>query len=169
MLNKSLWLFIFFFTCLGIYGNDSLLVDKEWTERRTIYVNKEEIDSIGEDSLIENYGIACGYDGCKKMEFSSNHRFRMTYPYDRILNGKWNLKNDILTIVYDKKEKWGKKRYKFKIKYRKKIIKEKECPTLYLFATKGHVRACYIFCYYNEESLGQIQRKKYDDIIKCKT
>ena len=150
MLNKSFLLIIIFFTCLGVYSNDSLLVDKEWTERRTIYVNKEEIDSIGEDSLIENNGIACGYDGCKKLEFLSNHRFRMTYPYDRIQNGKWNLENDILTMVYDKKEKWGKKRYKFKIKYRKKYIKDKGCPTLYLFAIKGRVRACYIFCNYNE-------------------
>ena len=48
----------------------------------------------------------------------------MIYPYNRVRNGKWNLKNDILTIVYDKKEKWEKKTYKFKVKYRKKRIKK---------------------------------------------
>lgn len=148
MMNNYLFLYIFIFTSLGVYGNDSLLVDKKWTEKRTIYVNKEEIDSIGEDSLIENYGIACGYDGCKEIEFLSNHRFRMIFPRDTVQNGKWNLENDILTIVYDKRDKWGKKRNKFKIKYRKKHVKDKECPTLYLFAIKGRVRVCYIFCNY---------------------
>ena len=146
MLNKSFLLIILFFTCLGVYSNDSLLVDKEWTERRTIYVNKEEFDSIGENSLIENYGIACGYDGCKKLEFLTNHRFKMIYPYDRIRNGKWKLKDDILTITFNKRER-KKKKYKFKIKYKEK----KECPTLYLFETKGSIRACYIFCNYEFE------------------
>ena len=149
-MNNSIYLFIFFFTSLGVYGNDSLFVDKEWTEKRTIYINKKDIDSIGEDSLIENHGIACGYDGCKKLEFFTNNRFRMIYPYNRVRNGKWNLKNDILTIVYDKKEKWEKKTYKFKVKYRKKRIKKTECPTLYLISIKGHVRACYIFCNYKD-------------------
>ena len=148
MLNKSLFLYIFFFASLGVYGNDSLLVDKEWTERRTIFVHKKDIDSIGEDSLIENYGIACGYDGCKKLEFLTNHRFRVTYPYDRVRYGNWNLNNNILTIVYDKKEKREKKCNKFKIKYRQKYIRKKECPILYLFAIKGRVRVCYIFCNY---------------------
>ena len=151
MLNKSLFLYIFFFASLGVYGNDSLLVDKEWTERRTIFVHKKDIDSIGEDSLIENYGIACGYDGCKKLEFLTNHRFRVTYPYDRVRYGNWNLNNNILTIVYDKKEKREKKCNKFKIKYRQKYIRKKECPILYLFAIKGRVRVCYIFCNYQSE------------------
>ena len=48
MMNNYLFLYIFIFTSLGVYGNDSLLVDKKWTEKRTIYVNKEEIDSIGD-------------------------------------------------------------------------------------------------------------------------
>ena len=150
MLNKSYFFILFFFTCLGVYSNDSLLVDKEWTERQTIFVNKDRLYSVGEDSLIENNGIACGYDGCKKLEFLSNHRFRMIYPYDRIRNGKWNLKDGILTMVFDKREKKEIKRYKFKIKYRKKYIKKKECPTLYLFESKGRVRACYIFCNYKD-------------------
>ena len=151
MMNNYLFLYIFFFASLGVYGNDSLLVDKEWTERRTIFVHKKDIDSIGEDSLIENYGIACGYDGCKKLEFLTNHRFRVTYPYDRVRYGNWNLNNNILTIVYDKKEKREKKCNKFKIKYRQKYIRKKECPILYLFAIKGRVRVCYIFCNYQSE------------------
>ena len=54
---------------IGVYGNDSILVNREWTERRTIYVKESEIDSIGEDTVIENNGIACGNDGCIKIEF----------------------------------------------------------------------------------------------------
>ncbi len=149
-MNKLLILCLSFFTSMVVCANDSILVNKEWTERQTIFINEKEVNSIGEDSVIENNGIACGYDGCKKLEFLSNHRFRMIYPYDRIRNGKWNLKDGILTMVFDKREKKEIKRYKFKIKYRKKYIKKKECSTLYLFESKGRVRACYIFCNYKD-------------------
>ncbi len=150
MKNKLLYFCLFIFTSIDVYSNDSILVDRVWTERRTIYVNKEEIDSIGEDSLIENYGIACGYDGCKRLEFLRNHQFRKKYPYGRDRLGKWYLEGDILTIVYDKRERFTKRKNKFKIKYRQKYIRGKECPTLYLFETKGRACACFIFCNYND-------------------
>ena len=126
----------------GAKANDSILVDKEWTERRTIFYNEEEMDSIGEGPIIEEGGIACGYAGCIKIEFLSNHRFRKVYPYGKVCLGSWYLKDDVLTIVYDKRERKEKKRYRFKIKYREK----KECPTLYLFEINKI--ACYIFCNY---------------------
>ena len=126
----------------GANANDSILVDKVWTERRTIFYSEEEMDSIGEGSMIENGGIACGYAGCIKIEFLSNHRFRKVYPYGKVRLGSWYLKDDVLTIVYDKRERKEKKRYRFKIKYREK----KECPTLYLFEINKI--ACYIFCNY---------------------
>ena len=134
------------FTKLGVHANDSILVEKVWTERRTIFCNKEEIGSIGEDTLIENYGIACGYWGCKEILFFSNHQFKESYPDGRAYMGKWMLKDDLLTIVYNKRERGEKKKLKFKIKYRQK----KECPTLYLFEIKGRVRVCYIYCSYND-------------------
>lgn len=143
-MNKLLFIGWLFFGSIGAYGNDSILVNREWTERLTIFVKETEIDSIGEDSVIENNGIACGYDGCIKIEFSNNYQIRKIYPNGRVRNGKWILEDDILTIVYDKKERWEKKKNKFKIKYRTK----NGYPTLYLFAIKGHVRACYIFCNY---------------------
>ena len=64
-----LLLFMAFFTGMGAYCNDSILVNKEWTERITIFVNETSLDSIGENPIIENNGIKCGYDGCKKIFF----------------------------------------------------------------------------------------------------
>ena len=130
---------------VGVYGNDSILIDKIWTERRTIFYNEEEMDSIGEGPMIEDTGIACGYAGCRKIEFLSNHRFKKTYPWGEVCLGSWNLKDDVLTIIFDKRERKGKKKYRFKIKYREK----EECPTLYLFEIKRI--ACYIFCDYRLE------------------
>ena len=124
---------------------DSILIDKIWTERRTIFYNEEEMDSIGEGPMIEDTGIACGYAGCRKIEFLSNHRFKKTYPWGEVCLGSWNLKDDVLTIIFDKRERKGKKKYRFKIKYREK----EECPTLYLFEIKRI--ACYIFCDYRLE------------------
>ena len=145
IMNKLLLLCLSLFTCIGVYANDSILIEKIWTERRTILYGEEEMDSIGEGSLIENYGIACGYAGCKKIEFLTNHRFRKIYPWGEVFSGNWNLKDDVLTIIYDKRERKGKKKYRFKIKYREK----EGCPTLYLFEIKGI--ACYIFCNYKDE------------------
>lgn len=54
-------------------------------------------------------GIKCGYAGCIEIEFLRNHRFRKIYPNGEIYIGSWNLKNDVLTIRYDKKEREGKK------------------------------------------------------------
>ena len=45
----------------GAKANDSILVDKEWTERRTIFYSEEEMDSIGEGSIIEDGGIIAKY------------------------------------------------------------------------------------------------------------
>ena len=142
MLNKLFLFCLSLFACLGVYANDSILVEKVWTERRTFLYDKEEMDSIGEDSLIENYGIACGYWGCEELVFYGNHQFKKKYPDGKVRIGRWNLTDDMLTITYDKREKKTKKRYWFKVKYRVK----KECPTLYLFDIKGCV--CYIFCNY---------------------
>jgi len=133
---------------MGVYANDSILVDKVWTQRVIVIYGEEEMDSIGEGPLVENDGIKCGYAGCIEIEFLRNHRFRKIYPNGEIYLGSWNLKNDVLTIIYDKREREGKKKYRFKIKYREK----EECPTLYLFEMKGI--ACYIFCNYNEETVG---------------
>lgn len=142
-MNKVVFLLLLF-TKLSVYANDSIFVDKIWTERRTIFYNKEEMVFIGEDSLIEDYGIACGYFGCKEIFFFSNHQFKKIYPDGRICLGKWGLKDDLLTIVYNKRERGKKKKDKYKVKYREK----EECPTFYLFERKGRVRACYIFCNY---------------------
>ena len=131
---------------MGVYANDSILVDKVWTQRVIVIYGEEEMDSIGESPLVENDGIKCGYAGCIEIEFLRNHRFRKIYPNGEIYLGSWNLKNDILTIRYDKREREGKKKYRFKIKYREK----EECPTLYLFEMKDI--ACYIFCNYNEKT-----------------
>jgi hypothetical protein len=133
---------------MGVYANDSILVDKVWTQRVIVMYDKEEMDSIGEGPMVENHGIKCGYAGCIEIEFLRNHRFRKIYPNGEIYLGSWNLKNDVLTIRYDKREREGKKKYRFKIKYREK----EECPTLYLFEIKSI--ACYIFCNYNEETVG---------------
>lgn len=141
-MNKVLLLCLAFFACLRVFANDSILVDKVWTERRTILYDKEEMDTIGEDSLIEDCGIACGYSGCEEMVFYGNHQFKKKYPDGKVRIGKWNLTDDILTITYDKREK-RRKKYRFKIKYRVK----KECPTLYLFEIKGCVY--YIVCNYD--------------------
>ena len=133
---------------MGVYANDSILVDKVWTQRVIVIYGEEEMDSIGEGPLVENDGIKCGYAGCIEIEFLRNHRFRKIYPNGEIYLGSWNLKNDVLTIRYDKREREGKKKYRFKIKYREK----EECSTLYLFEIKSI--ACYIFCNYNEETVG---------------
>ena len=143
-MNKLLLIGWFVLGSIGAYCNDSILVNREWTERQTIYVKEAEIDSIGEDSFIENNGIACGYDGCIKIEFLNNYIFRKIYPNGKVRHGRWILEDNILTIVYDKKERWEKKKCKFIIKYRNK----KGYPTLYLFKIKGRIRACYIFCNY---------------------
>ncbi|UKK50759.1 hypothetical protein L6472_12210 [Prevotella sp. E13-17] len=157
-MNKLLLFCMSLFAYLGVYGNDSILVDRVWTERRTVFYNKEEMDSIGEGPIIENSGIACGYAGCTKIEFLRNHRFRKIYPYGKVCPGRWMIKGDVLTIIYDKKERRGKKRYRFKIKYREK----EECPTLYLFEIK-HI-ACYIFCdYHNVIRRGAVLPERVDE------
>lgn len=140
-MNKLLILCLSFFTSMVVCANDSILVNKEWTERQTIFINEKEVNSIGEDSVIENNGIACGYDRCKKIYFLGNHQFKKIETNGNILMGQWSLKDDVLTIKYDKKYRGKKKKYKFIIKYR-----EKEYPTLYLFTVK--VFCCYIFCNY---------------------
>lgn len=145
MIYKLLFCCWFVLCNINVYCNDSILVDREWTERITIFVNETEINSIGEDSVIENNGIACGYDGCKKIEFLNNHQIKKTYPNHRVRYGRWILKDDTLTITYNEREGGEKKKIRFKIKY----IRKEECPTLYLFATKGRVRACYVFCAYS--------------------
>ncbi|MBR3075933.1 MAG: hypothetical protein IKH11_09320, partial [Bacteroidales bacterium] len=80
MKNKILLCCLSLFTSIGVYANDSILVDKVWTERRIIFYSEEEMDSIGEGPMIEEGGIACGYAGCIKIEFLGNHRFRKVYP-----------------------------------------------------------------------------------------
>ena len=132
------------FTSLGIYGNDSILVDKVWTERQTIFVNKEQMDSILEDSVTEYFGIGCGYGRCKELYFYSNHQFRKVDVDGDTLFGKWKLEGDLLTIRYDRKYRGHKRKYKFMIKYR-----EKDHPTLFLFTRK--IFDCYIFCNYKQE------------------
>jgi len=140
-MNKML-LIILLFSCLCVYADDSILVDKEWIERGTVLYCKNDIDSIGEDSIIEDIGIPCGYDGCVKIEFLSNKHFKKTYPYGEARLGTWKLNGDTLVIIYDKRKRLEKRKYKFKIKYRLK----KECPTLYLFEINGI--ACNIYCNY---------------------
>ena len=56
-MNKIVFLCMSLLTCLGLYGNDSILVDKVWTERQTIFVNESQVDSILADSIIEYNGI----------------------------------------------------------------------------------------------------------------
>ena len=41
------------FAYLGVYGDDSILVDRVWTERRTVFVNEAQQDSILADSITE--------------------------------------------------------------------------------------------------------------------
>jgi len=59
-MNKMLLICMSFFTSIGVYGNDSILVDKVWTERQTIFVNVSQADSILDDSVTEYNGIGCG-------------------------------------------------------------------------------------------------------------
>lgn len=128
-------------TCLGLYGNDSILVDKVWTERQTIFVNESQVDSILADSIIEYNGIGCGYGRCKELYFSSNHQFmKINVDGDTII-GKWKLKGQLLTISYDRRHKGHKKKNKFIIKYR-----EKDYPTIFMFTKKYF--DCFIFCNY---------------------
>ena len=142
IMNKILLLlFMAFFTGMGAYCNDSILVNKEWTERITIFVNETSLDSIGENPIIENNGIKCGYDGCKKIFFLSDHRFKYVKPNGDVHLGTWTVKDIFLTIRFKKRVKGNKKCNKFMIKY-----KQKEYPTLYLFAKNRFV--CYVFCNY---------------------
>ncbi|MBO5628663.1 MAG: hypothetical protein J5965_06225 [Aeriscardovia sp.] len=142
IMNKILlFLFMAFFTGMGAYCNDSILVNKEWTERITIFVNETSLDSIGENPIIENNGIKCGYDGCKKIFFLSDHRFKYVKPNGDVHLGTWTVKDNFLTIRFKKRVKGHKKCNIFMIKY-----KQKEYPTLYLFAKNRFV--CYVFCNY---------------------
>ena len=141
-MNKLLLFCLSLFTSIGVYANDSILVDKVWTERQTIFINEELVDSILEDSVTEYYGIGCGYGRCIELYFFSNHQFRKIDVYGDTLLGKWNLKDDVLTIRYDRKYRGYKRNYKFIIKYR-----EKDFPTLFLFTRK--IFDCYIFCNYD--------------------
>ena len=140
---------ILLFTSLSIFGNDSILVNKVWTERQTIFINEEQVDSILDDSVTEYYGIGCGYGRCKELHFFSNHQFRKIEGNGDTLLGKWKLEGDILTIRYDRKYKGYKRNHKFIIKYRKK-----DYPTLFLFRRK--IFDCYIFCNYKKLRPGEM-------------
>lgn len=146
IINRFFLLCINIFIFLNIYGNDSILVDKEWTERQTIFYNGTDIYSIGEDSLIENNGIGCGHS-CKKIIFYSNNKFKIQYPNGKIRFGEWFIKDDSLTIIFDKRKRKEKKKYQFKIKYRI----HKQSQTLYLFEINDI--CCYIFCHYYKNNL----------------
>ena len=142
MMNKLL-LFCWFVLCsIGAYGNDSILIDKVWTERQTIFTNRAQIDSILEDSVIVYSGIGCGYGRCEELYFLNNHQFRKVDVHRDTLWGKWKLEGDLLTIRYDRKYKRHKRNYKYNIKYRKK-----DYLTLFLFTRKYF--DCYIFCNYS--------------------
>ena len=78
-MNNYLFLDIFIFTSLGVYGNDSLLVDKKWTEKRTIYVNKEDKNNIQI------------YQGDLNSQGQRHGQGKCTTPY-YVLIGQW--KND---------------------------------------------------------------------------
>lgn len=142
-MNKLLLLYLSLFTSIGVYANDSILVDKVWTEKQTIFINEEQVDSILEDSVTKYYGIGCGNGRCIELYFFSNHQFRKIDVYGDTLLGKWNLKDDVLTIKYNRKYKGYKRNYKFIFKYR-----EKDFPTLFLFTRK--IFDCYIFCNYKQ-------------------
>ena len=143
-MNELSLLFLLLFTNLAAYGNDSILVDKIWTERQTIFVNEVQVDSILDDSVTEYYGIGCGYGRCKKIYFYSNHQFRKIDVDGDTLLGKWNLEGELLTIKYDKKYRGHKRINKFIIKYRKK-----DYPTIYIFKKK--IFDCLIYCNYSDD------------------
>lgn len=149
IMNKLSLGSILLFTSLSIFGNDSILVNKVWTERQTIFINEEQVDSILDDSVTEYYGIGCGYGRCKELHFFSNHQFRKIEGNGDTLLGKWKLEGDILTIRYDRKYKGYKRNHKFIIKYRKK-----DYPTLFLFRRK--IFDCYIFCNYKKLRPGEM-------------
>ena len=140
-MNKMLLICMSFFTSIGVYGNDSILVDKVWTERQTIFVNVSQADSILDDSVTEYNGIGCGYGRCKDIYFFSNHQFRKIDVDGDTLFGKWKLKGELLTIRYDRRYKGQKRNNKFIVKYR-----EKDYPTIFMFTKKYF--DCYIFCNY---------------------
>ena len=140
-MNKLLLFCMSLFAYLGVYGEDSILVDRVWTERRTVFVNEAQQDSILADSVTEYNGICCGYR-CVEFCFYSNHQLREISAVGDTLFGKWKLEGDLLTIRYDRKYRWHKRSYKYIMRYR-----EKDYPTLFLFDRKGY--DCWIFCDYN--------------------
>ena len=142
-MNNFLFMYLALFTNLAVYGNDSILVNKIWTERQTIFVNEAQVDSILDDSVTEYYGIGCGYGRCEKIYFYSNHQFRKIDVEGDTLLGKWKLEGELLRIKYCKKYKGHKKNNKFIIKYR-----EKDYPTIYMFKKK--IFECLIYCNYND-------------------
>ena len=144
-MNKFLFICIYLFSCLNVYSNDSLLMDRTWIERQTIFINEELLDSLLDASVTEYYGIGCGYGRCNELYFFSNHQFRKVNVNGDTLLGKWHLEGDMLTIRYDKRYRGYKRRYKFMIKYR-----EKDYPTLFLFTRKFF--ECYIFCNYKKKN-----------------
>ena len=68
-MNKPILFYILLFTCLSVYGNDSIIINKVWTERQTIFLNKAQADSILDNSVTEYHGIGCGYGRCKEIYF----------------------------------------------------------------------------------------------------
>ena len=141
MKNKLFIICMSLFTCLGVYGNDSTFVDKVWTERKTIFINKTKIDSILDKSVTDYYGIGCGYGRCREIHFFSNHQFKKIDVSGDTIYGKWELEGELLTIRYDRRHKGHKRNYKYIIKYR-----EKDYPTIFLFTKKFF--DCQIFCNY---------------------
>ena len=141
IMNKVLLFCLSLFINYDVYGNDSIFVDKVWTERQSIFINEVQMDSILEDSVIEYCGIGCGYGRCEELYFFSNYQFRKINVYGDTLLGKWKLEGDLLTIRYNRKYRGHKRKYKFIIKYR-----EKDYPTLFLFTRK--IFDCYIYCNY---------------------
>ena len=84
IMNNFLFMYLALFTNLAVYGNDSILVNKIWTERQTIFVNEAQVDSILDDSVTEYYGIGCGYGRCEKIYFltsSMRHPKRLTSSF----------------------------------------------------------------------------------------
>lgn len=128
IMNKLLLFCMSLFTNIGVYANDSILVDKVWTEKQTVFINKEQVDSILDNSVTEYYGIGCSYGRCIELYFFSNHQFRKVDVDGDTLLGKWKLEGDLLTIRYDRKYRYHKRKYRFMIKYR-----EKDYPTLFLY------------------------------------
>ncbi|MBR4729964.1 MAG: hypothetical protein IK075_06850 [Prevotella sp.] len=147
-MNKVLIIYMLLFTNLAVYGNDSILVDKIWTERQTIFVNEAQIDSILDDSVTEYYGIGCGYGRCKKIYFFSDNQFRKIDVDGDTLHGKWKLEGELLTIRYNRKYRGHKRNNRFIIKYRKKNY-----PTIYMFIFKKKLFDCLIFCNYSDERI----------------